>query len=147
MINKEKRMASDSATHNRNYVANWVVGNIGRLHTAQTYWSTRHTWEFIRGKLAHIEKKISRLNVFWVRAGLFGLCFHRYTWLFHVEKKTSRQSSSQKAKQEETQTSKMQPLQSEWSEQEQAAPRRKRWRRILQQSWHLVQVGYLMLLA
>ena len=77
-------------------------------------------------ELAYIENKISRLNVFRVRAGLFGLCFHRYTWLFNAGTKTNRQSSGKKAKQEETQTSKMQPLQSERSEQEQAAPRRKR---------------------
>lgn len=40
----------------------------------------------------------------------------------------------------------MYPLQSERSEQQQAAPRRKWRRRILQQSWHIIQVGYLKLL-
>ena len=59
-------------------------------------------------ELAYIENKISRLNVFRVRAGLFGLCFHRYTWLFNAEKKTK--SSSKNTKEEEAQKSKMQPL-------------------------------------
>ena len=58
-------------------------------------------------ELASIENKIRKLNVFWVRAGLFGLCFYRYTWLFHAGKKTKRHSSSKKAKQEETQTNKL----------------------------------------
>ena len=39
-------------------------------------------------------------------------CFHHYTWLSNIGKKTKRLPSSKKAKQEETQTSKMQPLQS-----------------------------------
>ena len=77
-------------------------------------------------ELASIENKISRLNVFCrVRAGLFGLCFHLYTWLSNIGKKTKRQPPSKKAKQEEKQKSEKQPLLSERSEQEQTAPRRK----------------------
>ena len=56
-------------------------------------------------ELASIENKISRLNVFCrVRAGLFGLCFHLYTWLSNIGKKTKREPPSKKAKQEEKQT-------------------------------------------
>ena len=40
-------------------------------------------------ELTYIENKISRLNVFRLRAGLFGLCFHRYFWLFNAGKKKS----------------------------------------------------------
>ena len=56
-------------------------------------------------ELAYIKNKISKLNVFRLRAGLFGLCFHRYTWLFNAGKKTK--SSSKKTKEEEAQKSKM----------------------------------------
>ena len=56
-------------------------------------------------ELASIENKISRLNVFRVRADLFGICFHRYTWLYNAGKKTM--SSSKKTKQEKAQKSKM----------------------------------------
>ena len=56
-------------------------------------------------ELAYIKNKIIRLNVFRLRAGLFGLCFHRYTWLFNAGKKTKY--SSKKTKEEEAQKSKM----------------------------------------
>ena len=82
----------------------------------------RHMLEFIGGEGARFYRT---QNVFCGSASLFGLCFHRYTSLFHAGKKTKRQPSSKKAKQEETQTNKMYPLQSERSEQQQAAPRRK----------------------
>ena len=64
----------------------------------------RHMLEFIGGEGARFYRT---QNVFCGRASLFGLCFHRYTSLFHAEKKTKRQPSSKKAKQEETQTNKM----------------------------------------
>ena len=68
------------------------------------YWLRAH-WRW-RSSLPS-KKKISNQNVFWVRAGLFGLCFHCHTWLFNAGRKTKRQSSGKKAKQEETQKGKM----------------------------------------
>ena len=78
--------------------------NTNSVYKTQNDRFMRHMLEFIEGEGAPFYRT---QNVFCSRAGLFGRCLHRYTGLFNIGKKTKRQPSGKKAKQEETQTNKM----------------------------------------
>ena len=77
-----------------------LVGNIQPVHKTPTENNAPQVgvpWLAMK-KVTYIKNQIAELNVFWVRAGLFGLSFHRYTWLFNAGKKTKRQSHWSKIK-------------------------------------------------